>query len=304
MTSPKHSNLRRFLLGDFTLKRLGRSLILIYLFFMAYVFVSADRMIFLPPDSSYTDTPDVIKIVEPSSSQEISALYLPALTPLSSNTTHPISQESVPYTVLYSHGNAEDLGLVRPILHLVQTAGLSVFAYDYPGYGTSAGKPTERSVYRAIDAAYAYLTETLKVPTDHILVYGRSVGGGPSTYLASQPSKAIAGLILESTFTSAFRTVVPFPILPFDKFPNGKHLDQYRGPLLVMHGTEDKTIAFSHGETLFERAQGAKQFFSIEGAGHDDVVWVAGDRYLNALQSFIRLVQTQKSANSLASDEQ
>ena len=296
MTAPKHSNLRRLLLGDFTLKRLVRSLLLIYLFFMVYVFVSADRMIFLLPASSYTDTPDVIKIVEPLSAHQLSGLYLPALSSITADSIHPISPASIPYTVLYSHGNAEDLGLIRPVLHLLQNSGLSVLAYDYPGYGTSEGKPTEKSVYQAIDAAYNYLTQERKIPADHILVYGRSVGGGPSTYLASQPSKAIAGLILESTFTSAFRTVIPFPILPFDKFPNLKHLNQYGGPVLVMHGTEDKTIAFNHGETLFERTTGTKQFLSVEGAGHDDLGWVAGDRYLNAIQAFIHLVRTAGSS--------
>ena len=290
MTSPKRSNLKRLLIGDFTLKRLVRSLIFIYLFFMAYVFVSADRMIFLPPASSYTDTDDIVKIVEPSSSHQLSAVYLPAISPALTATTlnrdSPDPSAPQPYTILYSHGNAEDLGLIRPILHLLQTVGLSVLAYDYPGYGTSEGKPTERSVYRSIDAAYTYLTDTLQVPSDHIIVYGRSVGGGPSTYLASH--QAIAGLILESTFTSAFRTVVPFPILPFDKFSNTQHLNQYLGPLLVIHGTEDETIDFSHGKTLFDRAKGPKQFFPVAGAGHDDVVWVAGDRYPEAIQSFMQ----------------
>ena len=209
--------------------------------------------------------------------------------PLIAGTTEKQPSGAVPYTILYSHGNAEDLGFIRPTLEILQQAGLSVFAYDYPGYGTSEGQPTERSVYQAIDAAYTYLTDTLHVPTDHIIVYGRSVGGGPSTYLTAR--KAIAGLILESTFTSAFRTVVPFPILPFDKFPNAQHLKQFQGPVLVMHGTNDKTIAFSHGETLFDIAVGAKQFLAVEGAGHNDVVWVAGDRYPKAIQAFVQLIQ-------------
>ena len=312
MASSKQSDWRRWLIGDFTLKRLVRSLLFIYLFFMAYVFVAADRMIFLPPASSYTDTPDIIKVPVPSSSTQLSAMYLPALPAVSTQPTlatqqslpapstdstssndqptHSTAKAPIPYTILYSHGNAEDLGLIRPILHIVQNAGLSVFAYDYPGYGTSSGKPTEQSVYEAIDAAYTYLTDTLHVPTNRIIVYGRSVGGGPATYLASQDTKAIAGLILESTFTSAFRTVVPFPILPFDKFPNAHHLQQFQGPILIIHGTDDQTIAFHHGETLFEQATGEKQFVIIEQAGHDDLVWVAGDRYPQALQSFIKLV--------------
>ncbi|MEM9217557.1 MAG: alpha/beta hydrolase [Cyanobacteria bacterium P01_F01_bin.150] len=295
MAKQKHSRIRQLLLGDFTVKRLVRSLLFIYLFFMAYVFVTADRMIFLPPQSSYTDTPEIIKVIEPSSSQAISATYLPALLPSTADgDSRPEPLAPVPYTILYSHGNAEDLGLIRPVLHMLQDAGLSVFAYDYPGYGTSEGTATERSAYRAIAAVYTYLTDTLQVPADHIIVYGRSVGGGPSTYLAARNGEAIAGLILESTFTSAFRTVIPFPILPFDKFPNARNLQQFQGPTLIMHGTDDQIITFDHGKTLFEIAHGEKQFFPVEGAGHNDLVWVAGDRYLEVVQSFVQRLKTDR----------
>ncbi|NET50339.1 MAG: alpha/beta hydrolase [Merismopedia sp. SIO2A8] len=271
---PKRKNLRRLLVGDFTLKRLIRSLIFIYLFFAAYVFVAADGMIFLPSSSSYTDTPEIIKIASGQQSQ-ISALYLAA--------------ENAPYTILFSHGNAEDLGLIRSTLETLQSLGLSVFAYDYQGYGTSSGKPSERAAYQDIRAAYTYLTETLAIPPEQIIVYGRSVGGGPSTYLAAR--EAIAALILESTFTSAFRTVVPLPILPFDKFPNDRNLKQFQGPVLIIHGTDDPIIPFTHGEQLLALASGPTQFLAVEGAGHNDVAWVAGDRYPLAIESFVQLVQ-------------
>lgn len=290
MSVPQRSTLRQLLLGEFTLKRFVRSLIFIYLFFAAYVFVAADSMIFIPPESSYEDTPEVIKVVDPRSSQTLSALYLPALPAVPSGDRRITKGSASSYTLLYSHGNAEDLGFIRANLLVLQQAGLSVFAYDYPGYGTSEGHPTERSVYGAIDAAYAYLTETLQVPADHIIVYGRSVGGGPSTYLASH--RAIAGLILESTFTSAFRTVIPVPILPFDKFPNARRLKEIQVPTLVIHGTEDTVIPFSHGEALFRLLPGIKQFFPVNGAGHNDVVGVAGDRYLEVLQTFLQSVTT------------
>ncbi|MDJ1183544.1 alpha/beta hydrolase [Roseofilum casamattae] len=266
--------LRRHLIGDFTLKRFLKSAVFIYLFFAAYVFVAADSLIFLPPASSYTDTADIIKIAS-SEQAQISARYLPA--------------DNSPYTILFSHGNAEDLGTIAPILVTLRSLGLSVFAYDYQGYGTSSGKPSERAAYADINAAYTYLTQTLEIPPEQIIVYGRSVGGGPSTYLATR--EPIAGLILESTFTSAFRTVVPVPILPFDKFPNRRNLQKFPGPVLIIHGTEDESIPFTHGEQLLSLAPGPTQFLFVEDAGHNDVQWVAGDRYLVALQSFIKLVQ-------------
>lgn len=150
-------------------------------------------------------------------------------------------------------------------------------------------------MYRAIEAAYTYLTDPLQVPADHIIVYGRSVGGGPSTYLAAR--KAIAGLILESTFTSAFRTVVPFPILPFDKFPNAKHLRQFQGPTLIIHGTNDDVIPFNHGETLLGQVKGHSQFLPVEGAGHNDVVWVAGEHYPQAIQDFVQRLKSSQGSS-------
>jgi len=107
---------------------------------------------------------------------------------------------------------------LRPILERLHKAGFAVFAYDYQGYGTSQGKPSEQNAYRDIDAAYQYLTAQLKLPSERIIVYGRSTGGGPSVDLAS--CQRVAGLILESTFTSTFRVITRVPLYPFDKFAN------------------------------------------------------------------------------------
>jgi Esterase/lipase len=132
------------------------------------------------------------------------------------------------YTALFSHGNAEDIRDVAPLLNEIHESGFAVFAYDYRGYGSGDGVPTEENAYKDIDAAYAYVTGTLGVAPARIIAYGRSVGGGPAVDLASR--KPLAGLIVESTFVTAFRVRTHIPILPFDKFRNQDRRRARTGP--------------------------------------------------------------------------
>ena len=266
--------LRKLLFGEFTFKRLVRSLIFIYIFFGLYVFFVADRMIFLPQPSSYQDTSAILK-VKTADQILLSAVYLP----------NPAST----YTILYTHGNAEDLGDIQPVLQQLHNTGFSVFAYDYRGYGTSQGKPSERNSYQDIGTVYDYLTQQLGVPARRIIAFGRSVGGGIAVDLAAR--KPLAGLIMESCFTSAFRVVVPFPILPFDKFRNIDKIKKVTCPVLVMHGKADDIIPFQHGQKLFAAANEPKLSLWVEQAGHNDFMWVAGEQYADILRKFAQLVE-------------
>jgi len=230
-------------------------------------------MIFLPQPTTYQDSSGILK-VPVTEREKISALSL---------TNSPAA-----YTLLYIHGNAEDLGDIRPLLQRLHSWGFSVFAYDYRGYGTSDGTPGEQNAYQDADAAYTYLTQRLRVSPERIIVYGRSVGGGSAVELVRR--HPIAGLILESTFTSAFRVVVPFPLLPFDKFSN-LDMRSVRCPVLVMHGQADSTIPLHHGEKLYEVAPAPKLSLWVEGAGHDDFTWVAGEQHRATLKAFQQLIE-------------
>lgn len=259
--------------GGFGLVRLGLTGLALYSLFALYVFFQADNMIFLPRPASYQDSEDILKIPV-GENTEISATYLP--------------NPEADLLLLYMHGNAEDLGNIRPMLERLHTWGFSVFAYDYQGYGTSDGRPSERNAYQEANAVYRYLTQQIGIPPEQIIPYGRSVGGGPATYLAAH--QVVGGLILESTFTSVFRVVVPFPLLPFDKFPNLDHLQQVQSPVLVMHGTADRTIPLHHGQTLYAAAPDPKLSLWVEGADHNDFTRVAGQQHRDALLAFQALV--------------
>lgn len=271
--------LKRLLIGDFSVKRVVRSAILIYGLVALWAFFDSDRLIFQPQPSSYQDSNEFVKLTV-ANGAKITGWYLP----------NPQAQ----YTILYSHGNAEDLGNIQFRLRQLQGLGFAVFAYDYQGYGTSEGKPSTQGAYQDINAAYQYLTGPLKIPPGQIIVYGRSVGGGPSVDLASR--EPVAGLVTESTFTTAFRVVTRVPVFPFDKFRNLDKISQVQSPILIMHGRGDQVIPFSHSEQLFEVAQEPKRFFEVKDANHNDFVEVAGPKYDQIMIQFVELIDQNRSA--------
>jgi abhydrolase domain-containing protein 17 len=249
---------------------LWRVPLLAYLTLAGYAYFFSDRQIFIPQYANNTPLPQPPITISTADNGIITAVHL----------INPKAK----YTILYSHGNGETIGDIYPDLLALQKNGFNLLAYDYRGYGLSPGKPSEPNSYQDVEAAYAYLVNQLKVPTDRIIIFGRSVGSGPATYLASrQPS---AGLILESAFISTFRVIIPFPILPFDKFPNQARLPQIHVPILIIHGTQDQVIPFSHGQALYKTANSPKTFVAIDGADHNDVNAVGGDRVDQSLQTF------------------
>ncbi len=242
-----------------------------YLALNVFVFFYAERLIFLPRPRSYQDSPEILKL-KTLSGEQISALYLP--------------NPNANYTILYSHGNAEDLGRIRQRLEHLRTLGVSVFAYDYRGYGTSQGSPSEQNAYQDIEAAYRYLTETLGISPSQIILYGRSLGSGTSVEIASR--EPIAGLILESPFTSTFRVITRIAIVPFDRFDNLRKIGKVRCPILFLHGTQDQLIPLHHSETLMRQVRSPKRLVAIAGADHNDLLEIAGTQYDQAIQTFIR----------------
>ena len=113
-------------------------------------------------------------------------------------------------TIIYSHGNATDVGAMYPLqAMLVQSLLCHVVSYDYSGYGESGGVAMEANTYKDIAAVYDYtLKNVAEGVASNIILYGQSVGSGPSCHLASK-NDDIGGLILHSPFTSGMRVLTP-----------------------------------------------------------------------------------------------
>lgn len=256
-----------FRTGILTLKQTALYLITLYIVLIVAAYFLVDLHTFYPPPPSYKDSVDIIKLTTEGGAR-ISALYLP--------------NKQAKYTLLVSHGNAEDLGNIKPFLKALQARGFSILAYDYQGYGTSENKPSEHRVYEDIQAAYTYLVDTQKIPPDHIILYGRSLGAAASIDLASE--RPVAGLIIESAFLSALRVVTQYPVFPFDRFDNIAKIKKVTAPVLIMHGKQDRVVPFGHAEKLYEAANCPKDFLWIDDAGHNDVGWKGGEAYWQKLQ--------------------
>ena len=125
-----------------------------------------------------------------------------------------IERPNAQVTILFSHGNAEDLGMIYDWFNdLARVLRVNIMAYDYTGYGKSNGSPCEESCYADIEAAYQYLQEVRRVQPEQIVLYGRSLGSGPSCYLASKTAKegqSVGGVILQSPLLSAYRVAFDF----------------------------------------------------------------------------------------------
>lgn len=195
-------------------------------------------------------------------------------------------------TIIFSHGNAGNISGRLETIRILQGLGLNVLIYDYRGYGNSEGRPGEEGTYSDVMGAWQYLVKERRVPPDDIILMGRSLGGPVSAWLATRTNPA--GLILESTFTSAqdlASELYPFfPVRWLMKYhyPTLEYLKKISIPLLITHSTEDGLVPYHHGRELYEAAAEPKEFFSMQGdhgRGHVE----SGRAYIEALEKFISI---------------
>lgn len=178
-------------------------------------------------------------------------------------------------TVLWFHGNGGNITYCVNEVRKFHAIGVSVFLFDYRGYGKSEGSPNGKGVLLDSEAAYEYVTRDLKVPPSKLILLGESLGGGPAIQLASK--LPCAGLICQSNFTSVPDMALQrFPFLPWlyfcarTNFPNLDTIPSVKVPKLMIHSKNDEVIPYHMGEELFQAAAEPKEFWSIDGALHND----------------------------------
>lgn len=181
-----------------------------------------------------------------------------------------IAREAGAPALLFTHGNAELIDYWEDDAWRFREMGMAVLLVEYPGYGRSGGRPSQASVSRIAGAAFDFLAARDEVDPERIVVYGRSVGGGPASALTRE--RPVAALVLQSTFTDvpalARRFLFP-PFLIRDRFDSRTAVAEYGGPVLVFHGRYDDLIPFEHGRALAEAAAGRGRFVPLECV-HDD----------------------------------
>jgi hypothetical protein len=200
------------------------------------------------------------------------------------------------YCLIYSHGNACDLGQSCDLLEdICEHVGLVTCGYDYQGYGQSEPKlnPSFRATKENLLTTIKYVN-SLGFTNDKIILYGQSIGSGPSTYGAGQVS--IGGLILHSPFKSLVKTQVDQSCMNLvtplvDGFSNDKNIKMVKCPVFIIHGDKDHIVPHSHGQTLSTLAPNLYKLHTVKHAGHNDVIEVMGeDNYFQEIISYINFL--------------
>lgn len=192
--------------------------------------------------------------------------------------------------ILFSHGNAGNIGDRLESITLFRQLGLDVLAYDYGGYGRSTGRPSEQRCYKDIRAMWRYLTEERKVPPGEIVLFGRSLGAGVTCQLATEVEAA--AVILESSFLSVAQMaqelyrVYPANLMTRHRFDNESKIGKLKSPLLQVHSPGDTLIPYRHGQRLHELAPNPKTFLQIQG-DHNEGFWISGNQYTDGLNAFL-----------------
>jgi pimeloyl-ACP methyl ester carboxylesterase len=192
--------------------------------------------------------------------------------------------------LLFLHGNAGNASHRLPNAALLQRMRIHVLLLDYRGYGLSEGRASEAGVYTDARAGLEHLVRVRGVAEERVVVFGRSLGGAVAVDLAQD--RELAGLILESTFTSISDVASPhfgsaLASLAGRRFDSSAKIGRVRAPLLFFHGDRDEIVAYPLGRRLYELAPEPKAFEAIPGAGHNDTVEVGGPSYLERIRRFL-----------------
>jgi pimeloyl-ACP methyl ester carboxylesterase len=196
-------------------------------------------------------------------------------------------------TLLYCHGNNGNVTHRIDALLDLRRLAMNIFAFDYRGYGRSAGVPSEAGLYRDVRAAWDHLVAERAVRPSSILLFGHSLGGAVA--IDGALHREVGGLVVQSSFTHVrdmARTVypgVPLHFIARSQFRSIEKVSRLTMPKLFIHGTEDPTVPYALGRRLFETAAAPKEWYEVPGAGHSELHRRGGLRYFGRLQKFARL---------------
>ena len=256
----------------------------VYVALLLYAYFGQAGMLYLPnlPSRELSATPQAIGLryeniwLRTEDGVRLHGWYIPAA--------------SARGTVLFFHGNAGNISHRLDSIRIFNSLRLSVFIFDYRGYGQSEGRPSERGTQRDALAVWRFATEERGLAPHRIVLFGRSLGAAVAALLATQ--KQPGALIVESAFTSVpdiaaeFYWWLPVRWLSRFDYATRDYLASARCPVLVVHSMDDEIIPFHHGEALFAAAHEPKDMLRLRG-GHNEGFLVSGEHYVHGLDAFL-----------------
>jgi len=186
----------------------------------------------------------------------------------------PASQWSAS-AVLYLHGGEGSLSNCVDDLVALHSLGINVFAFDYRGFGRSAGtRPSEQRMSEDSSAAWHYLTDTRRMDSKSIVIYGSGVGASLGAELAAQHNPA--GVVLDGPSDSARQTIgrdarakiLPFWLLLTERFDPVNALQDSKLPKLFV----DRNGAQQRTEQLYQAAALPKEYFELRQSGYESTL--------------------------------
>ncbi len=251
---------------------------------------------FYQPDQTVYDTPDRhgLKyeevIFQSKDGTRLSGWFIPAVGKANG-------------TVIHFHGNAQNMTAHFGFVSWLPAQGFNLFVFDYRGYGKSTGNPNRQGVYEDALAALDYITARPDIDRNRLLVLGQSLGGANAiAAVASRPPGTVRAVASDSAFAS-YRGIVrdkiaAIPLLSFFRTPLSHILIGDRlspenivaniapTPLVIIHGTDDPVVPYSHGQRLFALAREPKQLWTITEGGHTAAFADPGSAYCRRLVAF------------------
>ncbi|MFH0702570.1 MAG: alpha/beta hydrolase [bacterium] len=192
-------------------------------------------------------------------------------------------------TIIYCHGQGENISLWQSIAQFLADNGYGVFMLDYRGHGKSQGSPSETGLYIDLESSIDYLKKYEYIPQDNIVLWGRSLGGAVVADISSR--NEFRGVILESTFTNIRDVAIHLTnngilegkygfwegistkfvkYMPFtQKFETEKKIYKIKSPLLIAHSVNDATVPVKMSLKLAELNPSVKLFISKNGSHHE-----------------------------------
>jgi uncharacterized protein len=255
------------------------AMVVIY-FAQPFILYFSDKKVLSTPDDYGIKFENVTVVT--ADNVRINAWYVPA--------------DKSEFTVIYCHGNGGNLMYYLKVVSFLNGLNLSCLLFDYRGYGSSEGKPTEEGTYLDAEAACKWLVSEKKISPDKIIIFGWSLGASVASHLATKID--CASLVLDGAFTAyADITRKHFPFMPASLFAKYNYrtidyLKNVRRPVMITHSRNDEVAPFRFGQKLFCAANEPKKF--VETAGrHNNAFTDSAEIYKKAWLDWIKFLRAK-----------
>lgn len=257
------------------------ALLCVCILFCLFLYLFQSNLVYFP-DRTLAATPGDLGLryetvsLETHDGVKLSAWFIPAEKPRGA--------------VLFCHGNGGNISHRLDNIRIFYRLNLSVFLFDYRGFGQSEGKPTEAGTYLDASAAWDYLLQNKNYAPEKTIIYGESLGGAVAAWLAQ--GRAPGALVLASAFTSVpemaskLYPFLPVKLLSRFSYNTKAYLQKVSCPVLVVHSPEDEIVPYSHGLELFDAAKDPRAFVEIRG-DHNSGFLISEKAYTDGLNQFI-----------------